>query len=418
MQTSFAIRRTAPPFHGKNSTEENRVAMSMWDDFRVFDLRREDRAYEKPQKKWGEVDAQYSFFHFSDKKLPCEIHDLLTLMYKEQAVSGNREFAKPHTRFRDKKEIKSEQISDEKKKLLASSINDKGQALFYLTTHYNEMDKKSRPTEMLPLAFCLPDNWHGEEKIRAKVKQYEHFTQALNELKRRFTILKKRIISDRLYAVACGYSRLILINDKFEPFYLVNFFFRKNKDNIIDGNIPLDIYDKWISSGEKKNRQHERVYYCLFENASRPVIENNDRLFILSSQAFLESCRAVPDDIDLILTKNTSEFSGENNRKGYLRFIRLQSQIYNAIPGIRSLSNSTEFTYLNAEKREKRKLKKDAKKSRLQNQRNKPENIIPPGKISAKENENPSLESGGVLFDEIIPSNMEEHLRPLKKHSF
>ncbi|MFJ5375902.1 hypothetical protein ACIPSX_00890 [Pectobacterium sp. CHL-2024] len=392
--------------------------MSMWDDFRVFDLRREDRAYEKPQKNWGEVDAQYSFFLFSGKKLPCEIHDLLTLMYKEQAVSGNREFAKPHARFRDKKEIKSEQITNKNKKLLASSINFKEQALTYLTTHYHEMDKKSRPIEMLTIAFCLPDNWQGEEKIRAKVKQYELFPQALNELRRRFTILKKKIISDRLYAVACGYSRLILINDKFEPYYLVNFFFRKNKDNIVDGNIPLDIYDKWIDSGEKKNRQHERVYYCLFENASRPEIESNDRLFVLSSQAFLESCRAVPDDITLILTKNTNGFSEGNNRKGYLRFIRLQSQIYNAIPGVRSLSSSTEFTYLNAEKREKRKLKKNAKKSRLQNQRNELKNIIPPGEISAKENENSSLESGGFLFDEIMPSNMEEHLRHLKKHSF
>ncbi|HCD7254649.1 TPA: hypothetical protein NDZ05_004209, partial [Citrobacter farmeri] len=178
--------------------------MSMWDDFRVFDLRREDRAYEKPQKNWGEVDAQYSFFHFSEKKLPCEIHDLLTLMYKEQSISGNREFAKPHARFRDKKEIKSEQISNKNKKLLASSINDKEQALTYLTTHYHEMDKKSRPIEMLTLAFCLPDSWQGEEKIQAKVKQYELFSPALNELKRRFTILKKKIISDRLYEAACG----------------------------------------------------------------------------------------------------------------------------------------------------------------------------------------------------------------------
>nr|WP_302824652.1 hypothetical protein [Hafnia alvei] len=392
--------------------------MSMWDDFRVFDLRREDRAYEKPQKNWGEVDEQYSFFHFSEKKLPCEIHDLLTLMYKEQEVSGNREFVKPHARFRDKKEIKSEQISDEMKKRLASSINDKEQALTYLTTHYHEMDKKSRPTEMLTLAFCLPDNWHGEEKIRAKVKQYELFALALNELKRRFTVLKKKIISDRLYAAACGYSRLILINDEFEPFYLVNFFFKKNKNNVIDGNIPLDIYDKWIDSGEKKNLQYERVYYCLFENASRPESEDNDRFFIFPPQTFLELCRTVPDDINLMLMKNINEFCDENNRKGYLRFIRLQAQIYNPIPGIRSLSNSTEFTYLNAEERKKRKLKKDVKKARLQNQRNKPRNLRQTEKLPAKENANPSMDGCDDLFDDIIPSNMDEHLRPLKKHSF
>lgn len=388
--------------------------MSMWDDFRVFDLRREDRAYEKPQKTWGEVDAEYSFFDFSKKKLPCEIHDLLTLMYKEQAVSGNREFAKPRARSRDRKEIKSERISDKSKTLLALSINDKEQALTYLTTHYHEMDKKSRPTEMLTLAFCLPDNWHSEENIRAKVKQYELFPPALNELKRRFTELKKKIISDRLYAAACGYSRLILINDKFEPFYLVNFFFRKNKDNIIDGNIPLDIYDKWIDSGKNKYRQYERVYYCLFENASYPLIESNDRLFVFSPQAFLESCRKVPDDVNLILTRNTSEIFDENNRKGYLRLIRLQAQIYNCIPGIRSLSNSKEFTYLNVKERKKRKLKKDAKKSRLQNQRNKPGNLTQPETLSAKENANPSMEGCDVLFDDMLPFNMEEHLRPLK----
>jgi hypothetical protein len=66
---------------------------------------------------------------------------------------------------------------------------------------------------------------------------------------------------------------------------VVNFFFSKKKQSIIDGNIPLDIYDKWISTGGKTHRYHERVCYYIFKNASRPLRETDDRLFVLSSQA-------------------------------------------------------------------------------------------------------------------------------------
>lgn len=38
------------------------------DDFRVFDLRREDLAYESPNQRWGEISHQYFFVGFERLK--------------------------------------------------------------------------------------------------------------------------------------------------------------------------------------------------------------------------------------------------------------------------------------------------------------------------------------------------------------
>lgn len=383
--------------------------MSIWDDFLAFDLRREDRAYKKPLKKWGEIFDQYRFTQFSGKKLPCELLDLLNEMYKEQATSGNKDFVRHHSRFRAETTIESDLISRKMKKALIEAISDKEQALTYLTTHYSKMDKKSRPIEMITFAFHLPDNWHQEEKMQRNAKKHEHFIPALNELKKRFTSLKKKIISDRLYTAACGYSRLILINEQSEPFYVVNFFFSKKKQSIIDGNIPLDIYDKWISTGEKTHRYHERVCYYIFKNASRPLRESDDRLFVLSSQAMPGAWKVNDRVVSSFLINTSPDFPDENNRKGYLALLRLQAQIYNTIPGVRSLSNSSDFTYLNAVERKKRKSKKDSGKSRVQVQPS--QTREPSMKVTSAITE----VSTDDLFHNTLPSNMEEHLSQLKK---
>ncbi|AJJ07428.1 hypothetical protein [Yersinia pseudotuberculosis] len=344
--------------------------MSMWDDFRVFDLRREDWVYEKPEQRWGEITQRYRFVSFSGKKLPCRMFDLLNDLYRNQAMSDDKEFLKVRTHFAHDKNIDSDRISHELKKMLISAIADKEQAQAYLSSHYNRVAKKHGQPEILTFAFHLPDNWHPEDEVQinSKFEDAKRLILELDELKRRFTTLKKKITSDRLYTAASGYSRLIVLSQKFEPFYVVNFFFKKNKQSRIDGNIPLDIYDKWIESGEKKYRRNEKVKYFRLRNAARPDLRNNDRLFIFS-----------PEDItgnihidNLIETIISDDISIKNVRKEHINFFRIQAQIYNSIPRVRTLTSSDDFTYLNAEVRKKRKVTKRVRSTQSPSKYKKP----------------------------------------------
>ncbi|CNI09254.1 TPA: hypothetical protein ACPY5O_003939 [Yersinia enterocolitica] len=351
--------------------------MSMWDDFRAFDLRREDWVYEKPEQHWGEITMRYRFFSFSGKKLPCDMFDLLNDLYKKQVRSGDRDFARARTHSAYDKNIDSDLISRDLKKMLISAIADKEQALAYLTTHYREVVKQHGQSEILTFSFHLPDNWHPEDEVQTtrKLKGSERLIPALNELKRRFTALKKKITSDRLYTAASGYSRLIVLSQQSEPFYVVNFFFKKNKQNRIGGNLPLDIYDKWMDTGEKKHRSHEQVKYFCLENAAWPERASNDRLFIRAPAEITDN-----GQIEYVIEKMISDDNLiKNTRKGYLDFFRIQAQIYNPIPGIRTLTNSDDFTYLNAEIRKKRKVKKTVAKAHANNSPRKVRKKIPSG---------------------------------------
>ncbi|MBL5915030.1 hypothetical protein JBO42_23745, partial [Enterobacter asburiae] len=128
-----------------------------------------------------------------------------------------------------------------------------------------------------------------------------------------------------------------------------------------------------------------------------------------SSQAMPGAWKVNDRVVNSFLINTSPDFPDENNRKGYLALLRLQAQIYNTIPGVRSLSNSSDFTYLNAAERKKRKSRKDSGKSRVQ--------------VKPSQTREPSLKvtsaitevSTDDLFNNTLPSNMEEHLSPLKK---
>jgi len=344
--------------------------MSMWDDFRAFDLRREDWVYEKPEQCWGDITKRYRFISFSGKKLPCDMFDLLNDLYKKQVRSGDREFIRTRRHSFYDKNIDSDLISRDLKKKLISAIAEKEQALTYLATHYSRVVKKHGQPEILTFSFHLPDNWHIGYEVQAKSKfeDSEYLILALKELKRRFTALKKKITSDRLYTAASGYSRLIVFSQNFEPFYVVNFFFKKNKQSRIGGNIPLDIYDKWMGTGEKKHRHHEQVKYFCLKSAARPERENFDKLVICEPAD-------INDDgqVEYVIQKMISDdILIENTRKGYLAFFSLQAQIYNPIPGVRTLTSSDDFTYLNAEVRKKRKVAKKVRSANSSGKYKKP----------------------------------------------
>ena len=264
---------------------------------------------------------------------------------------------------------------------------------------------------MLTLSFYLPlDKGEKMRNIRIK-KDDSRFRLQLAELERRFTLMRKRINADPLYKAACGYSRVILINARFEPFYLVNFFFKKHPDSRVDSFVSLDIYRKWVQSGKKENKSGEQVGYYCFKDASRPPVPENSGLFIRRPDRVTDVGQ-FSDPISLVLSE---ERKFENNRKDYLAFFRLQAQIYNVIPGARTLTCSDNFTYINAAEKKRRKAKKEDLKKKSKTAFPITETSAVPGNDLYDKEGSPELL---YLFDEFnddLPSNLEEHVYGILK---
>ncbi|MDV2901528.1 hypothetical protein R0H17_07785 [Phytobacter diazotrophicus] len=387
------------------------------DDFRVFDLRREDLAYERPNQKWGDISLQYFFAGFerleddalsgkNEKSLArFRMFDLLDQLYRSQATSDGREFRRLNMEIRDYQPIRSEQIDKKWKDVLVKAISEKEKALSYLSESYRSVVKKHRQVEMLTLGFYLPFD-EGEGNIR-RIKDDTHFRLQLGELERRFTLLRKRIIADPLYKSACGYSRVILINARFEPFYLVNFFFKKNPDSLVDGLVSSDIYSKWVKSGKQEYSSYEQVDYYRLNGASLLYEPKTSRLFVRRPERIVDVGQ-FPVSVSSVSSK---KITFDNNHKGYLALFRLQAQIYNVIPGTRTLTCSDDFTYINSAEKKRRKAKKSDSKKKSKTALLIDEHSALPGNVL--HDTEGSFQNDE--FNDVLPSNLEEHMYGISK---
>ncbi|MFS4722802.1 hypothetical protein ACL653_28505, partial [Klebsiella pneumoniae] len=146
-------------------------------------------------------------------------------------------------------------------------------------------------------------------------------------------------------------------------------------------------------------------YYC-FKDASRPHVPEDSGLFIRRPDRVID----VGQISDPILFVLSEERKFENNRKDYLAFFRLQAQIYNVIPGARTLTCSDDFTYINAAEKKRRKAKKEDLKKKSKTALPVTETSAAPGNDLYDKKGSPEL---AYLFDEIndeLPSNFEEHI--------
>lgn len=398
---------------------------SLWDDFRVFGLRREDLAYESPCQKWIDISRHYFFVGFepiksdelpgkNDKASPRFImFDLLDKLYRSQATSDGREFRRPNLKLRDSQPIRSERIDEEWIDVLGKGIFEKEKALSYLCESYRNVVKKHRQVEMLTLTFHLPpdaSDGYSAQNFRNETDGSRLRLQ-LAALERRFTLLRKRINADPLYKAACGYSRMILINAKFEPYYLVNFFFKKHPVSPIDSLVPVNIYKKWIKPVGDDPRINSKVeYYCL-NGASRPYVTDDNWLLVRKPERITDVGQ-FSDPVSLVVLED-KKF--DNNRKGYLALFRLQAQIYNVIPRTRTLTCSDDFTYINSVEKKRRKVKKIGAKKSIKVA------LSEVGSLDSSDNYDTDREAAVQLeytdsrLQDFLPSNLKEHFEHIVK---
>ena len=314
---------------------------SMWDDFLDFDLRCEDFVYQRPERTWGYLYNRYLFISFLDEKLVRKCNLILQLF---QQSRENKALEKSR-RFRGNRIINAEWIPRKYINELSFAIKEKERLKRYLEQHYEKITKEHGKVEMITLSFHLP-------KMARPSRNYfdMKFQLALKLLKEKFDKLKKQIQSDRFFTQFCGYSRLILLTEKCEPFYLVNFFVKCKKNLIIDShNIACNISDLWRAD-EKLNENDPWRLYILRLGEYKKLLDNDDIGLVVArpnelSRMVHNQRHSNNDILEWILEPDVSL---SNNKRGCFDFFLIQARQYNIIPGIRACSTSTNLTYMNA----------------------------------------------------------------------
>lgn len=409
--------------------------MSIWDDLKAFKLRREDEAYQSTLR-YGDISDRYLFVRIEPKKaaetetktpeknepntpeeaksrkrdkLSLHVSDLLDTLYRDQKCSTGRGYIKPNMSIRNSARIRSDHISGKVKKTLASAIEEKERTLKYLHDHYLDIVKQHKQVEMITMAFYLPRGWLNVQSRERDVR----LLAALGELGQRFVRFKKLITSDPLYKAACGYIRLTMMSANFEPFYLVNFFIKKLPDAKIAPSLVLDIGKKWAEVVEDEEPEPQCVWYYQLSGGAALERDADEQLLTLSAYKITDVGQIKNKTEKILEVKTTRRLFIDNSRKGYLTLFRLQSQIHNLIPGVRTLTSSNDFTYINTEVRKRRKNQKVS--------------IVKPSKPAPPDAESLEKEVADLLtttestvtqlvkmevedFDDIAISNLHEHL--------
>ncbi|MGX9240700.1 hypothetical protein ACWXWB_22695 [Pantoea dispersa] len=416
--------------------------MSIWDDLKAFKLRREDEAYQSTLR-YGDISDRYLFVRIEPKKaadvetktpekdepkssqrvepntseeaksgkrdkVSLHVSDLLDTLYRDQKCSGSRDYIKPNMSIRNAARIRGDHISEEVKKTLASAIGEKERTLKYLHDHYLDIAKQHKQVEMITMTFHLPRDWLNVQPRERDVR----LLAALGELGQRFVRFKKLITSDPLYKAACGYIRLTMMSANFEPFYLVNFFIKKLPDARIAPSLLIDLGKKWAEIFEDEDPEPRCVrYYELLDGAAL-ARDADEQLLTLPAYKITDVGQIKNRTAKILEEKTLRKQVIDNNQKGYLALFRLQSQVHNLIPGVRTLTHSNDFTYINTEVRKRRKSKKASigKQSKSANADAVSIDKETSGLRTSADDSTSPIDHMEPEFYDILPSNLNAHL--------
>ncbi|MEB6534982.1 hypothetical protein MXM51_10595 [Pantoea stewartii] len=235
---------------------------------------------------------------------------------------------------------------------------------------------------------------------------------ALDELGLRFTRFKKLITSDPLFKAACGYTRLTMMNANYEPFYLINFFIKKLPDARIAPSLLIDLGKKWAEIFEDEDPEPRCVrYYQLLDGAAL-ARDAYEQLLTLPAYKITDVGQIKNRTAKILEEKTLRKQVIDNNQKGYLALFRLQSQVHNLIPGVRTLTHSNDFTYINTEVRKRRKSKKASivKQSKSANADAVSIDKETSGLRTSADDSTSPIDHMEPEFYDILPSNLNAHL--------
>ncbi|HEM8022685.1 TPA: hypothetical protein U2M00_005126 [Enterobacter ludwigii] len=346
----------------------------MMDDLRAFRLRKKDTGRKVSLLTYGEIIASYTFICFDEKvignqqpqtllnrnsveknKIPFDFLDYLYTEQKASRVGHQR------GRLREKERCEiNVGMTVEQEEWLKKSVAEKEDAATYLCDKYKALLAEHKKVTLLPFAFYLPDDWiQKNEEPRTKIFSHNALKISLEELQRRFDVMIKKLKQQSKYDPACAYSRLILIDENFKPFYLVNFFFSVDD---LNAHFAEDIWHEWLATSSSSNKENEQAVFYAFDDEHKP--DRNDvrgLVFHVPEGGINSLYDAQGNDALKILFTNDEYNSPEPlkaTRKRHEQFFRLQAQKYNTIPGSRAKVFSDNFTYSSSGKRKKAETQK------------------------------------------------------------
>ncbi len=333
----------------------------MMDDLRVFKLRTKDTGRKVHLLTYGDISQLYSFICF-DEKIRFSVKqsrnpsaentipfDFLDDIYHMQRTNYGDMIRRARYDKRNDYEI-DVRLTHAQQDWLKESVAQKEETEKYLCDQYDELLKKYKKITLLPFAFYLPDDWIQEHGNRNSMKfSFNAIRASLAELKRRFDKMIKTLKSRSEYEPACAYARLIFLDEKFRPFYLVNFFFRGDDLNSF---FAKNIWHEWLKTRcfNHDSENESAVFYC-FERTLNPAREDVRGLRYGRPEEGISSLYTEWDSYDEDIMNIVPDpyrkrhVRLKNNRKGHESFFRFQAQKYNPIPGVRAKTLSDNFTY-------------------------------------------------------------------------
>lgn len=359
-------------------------AQDMIKDFRAFNLRKQDVAYDSEIEYYGDISERYTFIDFSSSETE-PLSNLLNDIYHEQYKHLNwlhHDVRGPDYSQRDSELINLDLSIEQKNSRiinvtsrLKESIKEKEEALEYLTEKYSSILSEHKKITLLPFAFYLSDEWVERYEEKDDFFSFESLNISLEELRRRFDVMTKIMKSNSEYKSACAYIRAIVLDELYRPFYFVVFFF---KGDNLGSEMPKKIWYQWLDSGGRGERDcDQRGVFYPFDIKHSPKTEDLYGLIINKPENGIRS-EYEPKDLyrnfmDKIMGSRYAEkiILLKNNKSGHLAFLRFLARRINRIHPNKALVFSNDFTYLtNKEKKElsnKRKAEKegDANKGKI-----------------------------------------------------
>ncbi|WP_148244426.1 hypothetical protein [Enterobacter asburiae] len=341
----------------------------MMSDLRAFELRKKDTGRKVKLLTYGEISDRYTFICFDENvirndqpqtsltrnsagknKVPI---DFLDYLYTEQKI---RYEGRQRINYRNRDLCKiNVGMTIAQEEWLKKSVADKEDTASYLCEKYKSLLAEHKKITLLPFAFYLPDDWiQKHEDPHTQIFSHDALKTSLEELQRRFDEMTKRLKQQAKYDPACAYTRLIVIDEKFKPFYLVNFFFSVDD---LNAHFAEDIWFEWLATSSSSKKEKELAVFYAFDDEYKPDRNDVEGLMFHVPEAGIISLYNAQGDNAWKILLTTNQYSSpeplKNDRKRHEQFFRLQAQKYNTIPGSRAKVFSDNFTYSPSGKRKK-----------------------------------------------------------------
>lgn len=350
----------------------------MMSDLRAFNLRKKDTGRKVKLLTYGEISDRYTFICFDDNLIRND-HPKTLLILKAEKLRADKGLERSNIPFDFLDYLYMEQKKDcetyhranfplkdycrinidltlKQEEWLKKSVADKEDTASYLCEKYKALLAEHKKITLLPFAFYLPDDWiQKHEDPHTKLFSHDALKTSLEELQRRFDEMTKKLKQQAKYDPACAYTRLILIDENFKPFYLVNFFFKVDD---LNAHFAEDIWFEWLATRGSPDKEKEMAVFYVFDDEHKPDRREVRGLMFHVPEAGITSLyNAQGNDVSKFLLLKAEEYNSpeplKNDRKRHEQFFCLQAQKYNTIPGSRAKVFSDNFTYSPSGKRKK-----------------------------------------------------------------